>query len=157
MSLPSIFVTADEAAAKRMELNHALPGDDVAEMGGIDTLKMSTLWAIIDRAAWQVESMDAFTEVFARESEWLHRVPDELTRKVAALPSDERPRVMREWSATEAVQPDTAITAAASSAKSGFTSFLPNVLICRARRRQGKLVGRFWKLSVDIEAHFDSP
>jgi CRP-like cAMP-binding protein len=101
MSLPSIFVTADEAAAKRMELNHALPGDDVAEMGGIDTLKMSTLWAIIDRAAWQVESMDAFTEVFARESEWLHRVPDELTRKVAALPSDERPRVMREWSATE--------------------------------------------------------
>ncbi len=101
MSLPSIFFIADEATAKRMELNHALPGADVAEMGAIDTLKMSTLWAVIDRVPWQVESMDAFAEVFARESEWLYRVPGELTRKIAALSSDERSRVMQEWSATE--------------------------------------------------------
>ena len=101
MSLPSIFFTADEATAKCMELNHALPGDDVAEMSAIDTLKLSTLWAIIDRVTWQVESMDTFEELFARESEWLHRVPDELTRKIAALSPNERPRVMQEWSTTE--------------------------------------------------------
>jgi hypothetical protein len=101
MSLPSIFFTADEATAKGMKLNHTLPSDDVAEMGAIDTLKMSTLWAIIDEVPWQEESMDAFAEVFARESEWLHRVPDELTRKIATLSSADRARVMQEWSSTE--------------------------------------------------------
>jgi hypothetical protein len=101
MSLPSIFFTATEAVAKDTHLNNDLPHDDVEELGGIDTLKMSTLWAIIDEKTWDVDSMDRFETVYATEEEWMHRIPDELTKKLALLDDSKLTRVSKEWAATD--------------------------------------------------------
>jgi hypothetical protein len=101
MSLPAIFFSASEDEASEVELNHTLPPEDVAELGSIDTLKLSMLWAIIDGKEWEVDSMDRFKELKSTESEWTHRLPDELTHKIAALEDPELTRVAAEWSTTE--------------------------------------------------------
>lgn len=101
MSLPSIFFTATEAVAKDTHLNHDLPREDVEELGGIDTLKMSTLWAIIEEKTWDVNSMDSFQEVYSTEDEWMYRIPDELTKKLALLDDSKLARVSKEWAATD--------------------------------------------------------
>ncbi|MEO6754933.1 MAG: hypothetical protein ABIP85_24430, partial [Chthoniobacteraceae bacterium] len=101
MSMPAIFFTASEDDAARVELNHNLPSDDVVELGGVDTLKLSMLWAIIDGKEWDVDSLDAFKELKATDSEWTHRLPEELTQKIERLKGLELERVAREWSATE--------------------------------------------------------
>ena len=93
MSMPAIFFTADAATAKAFHLNHKLPASDVAELSSVDTLKMSTLWAILDGKPWNVNSLDAFDEIYATESEWLYRVPDTLTQKIAILDDSRLERV----------------------------------------------------------------
>jgi hypothetical protein len=101
MSLPAIFFSASEYEAAEVELNHNLPPEDVVELGSIDTLKLSMLWAIIDGKEWDVDSMDIFKELKSTESEWTHRLPDELTHKIAKLEDPELARVATEWSTTE--------------------------------------------------------
>ena len=104
MSLPSIFFTASEAEATSLELNHNLPPEDVVELGGIDTLKLSMLWAIFNRNEWDVGLMDAFKELKTTDSEWTHTIPVELTQKLAAMDGAELDRVAKDWSATEEMQ-----------------------------------------------------
>jgi len=101
MSLPAIFFSASDDEAAEVELNHNLPAEDVAELGSIDTLKLSMLWAIIDGKEWDVDSMDRFKELKSTESEWTHRLPDELTHNIAELEDPELTRVATEWSTTE--------------------------------------------------------
>jgi hypothetical protein len=101
MSMPAIFFTSTEVVAKTVHLNHALPREDVAELSSIDTLKMSTLWAILDEAEWDVKLMDAFEEIYALEEEWLHRIPDALTKKIALLDDAKLDRVSKAWAATD--------------------------------------------------------
>jgi hypothetical protein len=62
---------------------------------------MSTLWAIIDEKTWDVDSMDRFETVYATEEEWMHRIPDELTKKLALLDDSKLTRVSKEWAATD--------------------------------------------------------
>jgi hypothetical protein len=101
MSMPAIFFAASEAEATAMELNHDLPPEDVVELGGVDTLKMSMLWAIIDRKIWDVKLMDAFRSVRSTESEWTDAIPDDLTQKIAGQEGAELERVAEQWSATQ--------------------------------------------------------
>ena len=110
MSMPSIFFAAADSVAKNTHLNHSLPEEDVAELNAIDTLKLSTLWAIIDEKTWDVDSMDAFQELYSAESEWMHLIPDELTQKIAFLDDAKLTRVSKEWAATDemACQPEEA-------------------------------------------------
>ena len=101
MSMPSIFFTASDSEAAEFELNHNLPPDDVVELGSVDTLVLSVLWAIIDNKEWDVDSMAKFKALKSTDSEWTHRLPDELTQKIANIQGVERERVAKEWSATE--------------------------------------------------------
>lgn len=99
--MPAIFFTASDDEAAKVELNHSLPPDDVVEFGGVDTLKLSTLWAIIAGKEWDVSSMAEFKTLKSTDSEWTHRLPDELTQKIATIHGMELERVAKEWSATE--------------------------------------------------------
>ena len=101
MSMPAIFFTAADAVAKTVHLNHTLPQEDVAELSSVDTLKMSTLWAIIDEEPWDVKLMDAFDEIYATKEEWLYRIPEALTKKVALLDDSKLDRVSKAWAATD--------------------------------------------------------
>ena len=51
-----------------------------------------------------MNSLDAFDEIYATESEWLFRVPDALTQKIAILDDSRLERVSTEWAATEDLQ-----------------------------------------------------
>jgi hypothetical protein len=104
MSLLSIFFTADEMTAVRIELNHDLPQEDVAEMSAMEPLKLSMLWAIIDGKEWDVASIDEFTEVFAHDEEWLNIVPEDLVRKIASLDAARMSEASKAWAATEEMQ-----------------------------------------------------
>ena len=101
MSMPAIFFTASDAAAKTMHLNHTFPQDDVAELSSVDTLKMSTLWAIIDAEPWDEKLLDEFEEIYTTEEEWLYRIPVALTKKIALLDDSELIRVSEGWAATD--------------------------------------------------------
>jgi hypothetical protein len=101
MSMPAIFSTASEDQAAEVELNHSLPPDDVLERANVDTLKLSMLWAIIDDREWDVDLMDMFKDVKSTQSEWTHRVPNELTHKIAGIEDPELGRVASELSTTE--------------------------------------------------------
>lgn len=104
MSLPSIFFTADETTAVRIELNHDLPQEDVAEMSAMEPLKLSMLWAIIDGKEWDVALIDEFTEVFAHDEEWLNIVPEDLVRKIASLDAARMSEASKAWAVTEEMQ-----------------------------------------------------
>jgi hypothetical protein len=101
MSMPAIFFTASDADAADVELNHKLPPEDVVELGGVDTLMLSTLWAIIERREWDVSMMDSFRELKSTDSEWTNSIPGELTKKIEALEGAELSRVAEAWAATE--------------------------------------------------------
>jgi hypothetical protein len=104
MSLPSIFFTADEMTAVRIELNHDLPQEDVAAMSAMEPLKLSMLWAIIDGKEWDVALIDEFTEVFAHDEEWLNIVPEYLVRKIASLDAARMTKASKAWAATDEMQ-----------------------------------------------------
>jgi hypothetical protein len=99
--MPAIFFTASDAAAKDVHLNHTLPQEDVAELSSVDTLKMSTLWTIIDDQRWDEKLMDEFEEIYSTESEWLHRIPDALTKKIALLEDSRVEQISKPWAETE--------------------------------------------------------
>jgi hypothetical protein len=101
MSMPAIFFVASESVAQGVHLNHTLPPEDVAELSGVDTLKMSTLWAIIDGKPWDVELMDEFQEIYTTDSEWLYRIPDDLTKKLAVLDDSRIEQVASAWAKTD--------------------------------------------------------
>jgi len=103
MSMPAICFTASEEVAKSVHLNHTLPQEDVAELSSVDTLKLSTLWAIIDDQPWDVKSMDEFGEIYSTENEWLHRIPDALTKKLAGLEASSIEQVSKPWAETEEI------------------------------------------------------
>ena len=101
MSMPTIFFTAAEAAAAQLDLNHDLPPEDVHECGGVDVLKLSTLWAIIDGRDWDPAIIRAFGQIKSTNSEWTYSIPADLTQKIASVEGVELERVTKAWSATD--------------------------------------------------------
>ena len=99
--MPAIFFTASDSVASSVRLNHSLPVEDVAELGGIDTLKMSTLWAILDSKEWDDALLDEFTELYSSSSEWLNRIPDTLTAKIAVLADAQLDSISARWAQTD--------------------------------------------------------
>ena len=99
--MPAIFFVASEAAAAQVTLNHDLPPGDVIECGGVDTLKLSTLWSIMDHTDWDPAMLRAFSEMKSTRSEWTYGMPADLTQKLASLAGDDLVRVSEAWSATD--------------------------------------------------------
>ncbi|MDQ8188539.1 hypothetical protein [Pelagicoccus sp. SDUM812002] len=98
MSIPSIFYVSTEDQASEMEMNHDLAQEDVAELGGIDTLKLSTLYAIAIKREWDVDLMDTFSEVRTSDSEWIYEIPKEFTKELEGTDLD---AASAEWAETE--------------------------------------------------------
>lgn len=101
MSMPAIFFTATNDIAKSVHLNHTLPTQDAEELGDIDILKMSLLWALIEGREWEVDMMDHFREVYSTSDEWLYRVPNELMEHLSKLDPARQQNTAAAWAETE--------------------------------------------------------
>lgn len=101
MSMPTLFFTAAGDDARSVRLNHALPPEDVEELGDIDSLKMSILWALIDGRDWDVDMPDQFAEVYSASDECLHRLPHELVHRLLKLDPVGTDAAAAAWAETE--------------------------------------------------------
>jgi hypothetical protein len=102
MSMPAIFFVSDYAAAEQFRLNHSLSGEDVAERSSVDTLKLSTLWAIMaDRNDDPVELMDRFAEIRSSDSDWTNEIPEEFVNRLATATDMDLHRAATLWIETE--------------------------------------------------------
>jgi len=102
MSMPAIFFVSDRATAEQFRLNHSLPPENVAERAAVDTLKLSTLWTIIESSNDDpVELMDRFTEIRSTDEEWTNQIPDELVSRLAGATGSDLRAAAASWIQTD--------------------------------------------------------
>ncbi|MEQ1841864.1 MAG: hypothetical protein ABL994_15775 [Verrucomicrobiales bacterium] len=100
--MPAIFFVSDHVTAEQFELNHSLPAQDIAEMSSVDTLKLSTLWAVMAESDDDpVELMDRFIDIRSSDDEWTNEVPEELVGRLAAATDSELQSAAMRWIETD--------------------------------------------------------
>lgn len=78
------------------------PREDGANYLGVTPLGLSTLWAIMERAEWDVKMMRLFPIVTAVSvgDQIVHEIPPDIVQRLAGMNPAEITRVAHAWTAT---------------------------------------------------------
>ena len=103
----SHFYLADDFGAADYTVAQLCSAADRADFDGITPLELSTLWAIIERADWEVKMMRLFPIAMALNvgERIVHEVPAPIIERVATLSLEEIARVAQEWAGTLEMAP----------------------------------------------------
>src|SRR4051794_30941380 len=107
-----IIASPDEAASINAAGGNHLKRWACLESKGIDTIKLSTLWQILNNQpldgidAGAQFMMDGLLDQRSDEGPWLYLLPDALVAAVAALDEDAEESVSEKWAETEEFQLD---------------------------------------------------
>ena len=102
MSMPAIFFISDRATAEQFRLNHSLTPEKVAERASMDTLKLSTLWAIMAASNDDpVELMERFTKIRSTDEEWTNELPEEFVAHLATATDSGLQAAATHWIETD--------------------------------------------------------
>jgi len=73
------------------------------ELRGLTELELSTLWAIMRGAEWDVSMLDDFPPVLVRDGgeRTIHRLPDAFVANLTKLSPTDTPAVASKWAATD--------------------------------------------------------
>jgi hypothetical protein len=105
--MSSLFFLAEpNAVADYARASQGSP-DDRASFLGITPLELSTLWAIVERAEWEVRMMRLFPIVVAFNvgERIVHEIPAPIVERLASLSLEEIARVAQAWASTSEMAP----------------------------------------------------
>jgi hypothetical protein len=104
MSILTDFVVADISEAQRIgdSLSPSWQFEGLGEKG-IDHVKLATLYALLTDQPYDTDFMseDSLLYVASDDGPWVHRVPDDMVRRLANLAESEYSRIAEKWSQTE--------------------------------------------------------
>ena len=100
--MSSHFYLADRAACTNDADPAQCPPEDGVNYAGITPLELSTLWAIMERAEWDVKMMRLFPIVatFNIGERIIHEIPANVIERFATMSAEESGRVAQAWGAT---------------------------------------------------------
>jgi hypothetical protein len=95
------FLAGRVAAPAATEVSQS-PREDGANYVGITPLELSTLWAIIEGAEWDVKMMRLFPIVTAVSvgDQIVHEIPASIAERLAAMSQDDIARIAQLWTTT---------------------------------------------------------
>jgi hypothetical protein len=107
MGMSSHFYIADDEAGTDHARAQNSAADDRATYAGITPLELSTLWALVEKAEWDVKMMRVFPIVVAVNvgERIVHEIPTEVIERLATLSMDEIARVAQGWASTLEMAP----------------------------------------------------
>jgi len=105
--IAELFLARNDGEAARYE-TAANAFADREQFGGIMTLTLSTLWAILENKTWEDRFLDDFVNVVEKDGglPTIDRLPPAFVEGLAGLTPDRIREVAEEWAATEEMMCD---------------------------------------------------
>ena len=100
--LADFFLSRDDDSAIQYDEKPTSFADRL-ELKGLTELELSTLWAIMRDAEWDLSMVDQFPSVLVRDGgeRTIHRLPDALLANLTELRPADTPAVASKWAATD--------------------------------------------------------